>query len=528
MADLAQRNIDGTKLVPRRRRRQTAGGLIDRYTPRAMALGVALGLGISAIIVGLISISLYGYFQVGDLILPGVYVGEVGLGGLTVEQATDELNRTWNVERGLIITDGERTWHANPTEFGLALDAAATARRAGEIGHGKGMLAEFADMVDSALNGRVIPPVVTIDHDAAVAGLEAWAEVVDLPPQNATISLEDGQVVAVDGVPGHTLDVEQTLAVLSTEPGLALADGYLPLVLVPVAPEIDDASGAIAQAQAMLSGPVQVKVYDPIRDERSDWTATPELIATWLSVEENGGELDVVVGPDGVADYLGTLDDALGAGRYLDVDESVAELTRALRDHSTASLIVSHDPTTYVVQPGDTLTSISWQVGIPYWRILDANPGVDANSISTGQELTIPSVDDMLPLPVIENKRIVISISEQRMWAYQDGQLWAENVISTGIDRSPTQPGYFQVQTHELSAYASVWDLTMPHFLGIYESWPGFMNGLHGLPTLSNGQILWADVLGRPASYGCIILDLDAAEALYNWADDGVVVEIRE
>ena len=134
----------------------------------------------------------------------------------------------------------------------------------------------------------------------------------------------------------------------------------------------------------------------------------------------------------------------------------------------------------------------------------------------------------MLPLPVIENKRIVISISEQRMWAYQDGQLWAENVISTGIDRSPTQPGYFQVQTHELSAYASVWDLTMPHFLGIYESWPGFMNGLHGLPTLSNGQILWADVLGRPASYGCIILDLDAAEELYNWADNGVVVEIRE
>jgi len=84
----------------------------------------------------------------------------------------------------------------------------------------------------------------------------------------------------------------------------------------------------------------------------------------------------------------------------------------------------------------------------------------------------------------------------------------------------------FQVQTHERKAYASVWDLTMPHFLGIYEAWPGFMNGIHGLPTLSNGTRLWENILGKPASYGCIILDLKTAEWLYKWAEDGVIVEI--
>jgi len=46
------------------------------------------------------------------------------------------------------------------------------------------------------------------------------------------------------------------------------------------------------------------------------------------------------------------------------------------------------------------------------------------------------------------------------------------------------------------------------------------------LPMLSNGQRLWASVLGQPASYGCIILNLEAAEWLYEWAEDGVVVEI--
>jgi len=78
-----------------------------------------------------------------------------------------------------------------------------------------------------------------------------------------------------------------------------------------------------------------------------------------------------------------------------------------------------------------------------------------------------------------------------------------------------------------LNAYAANWDLGMPHFMGIYEAWPGFMNGIHGLPLLSNGHRLWASTLGRQASYGCIILDLEAAESLYSWADTGVVVEIN-
>jgi lipoprotein-anchoring transpeptidase ErfK/SrfK len=126
----------------------------------------------------------------------------------------------------------------------------------------------------------------------------------------------------------------------------------------------------------------------------------------------------------------------------------------------------------------------------------------------------------------VPGKRIVISISKQRLWVYENGESIGKYKISTGIDRSPTQPGVFQVQTHDRKAYASVWDLTMTHFLGIYEAWPGFMNGIHGLPTLSSGRRLWGNILGRPASYGCIILDLDNAKRLYNWAEDGVVVEI--
>jgi lipoprotein-anchoring transpeptidase ErfK/SrfK len=169
---------------------------------------------------------------------------------------------------------------------------------------------------------------------------------------------------------------------------------------------------------------------------------------------------------------------------------------------------------------------MGWELDFPYWMIMDANPHLYSSPLEYGRELVIPSKDELMPLPVIPNKRIIISISDQRLRAYEDGEMLWEFIVSTGIDDSPTQPGVFQIQTHELNAFASRWDLYMPHFMGVYEAWPDFMNGIHGLPMLSSGRRLWANVLGRPASYGCIILTLEDAETLYNWAEDGVVVEI--
>jgi lipoprotein-anchoring transpeptidase ErfK/SrfK len=175
---------------------------------------------------------------------------------------------------------------------------------------------------------------------------------------------------------------------------------------------------------------------------------------------------------------------------------------------------------------GESLWSIALDYGMPLFRILEANPGLSEASLYTGLEIVIPSPNDLLPLPVVENKRIVISLSQQYMWTYENGALRSEHVLSSGMEDSPTMAGIFQVQSRYLNAYASNWNLWMPHFLGIYEAWPDFMNGIHGLPTLSNGVRLWAGSLGSPASYGCIILDLQAAESLYFWAKDGVVVEI--
>lgn len=494
-----------------------------------MFTGSALGAAAFAVLGVVALLSFYTYFQLADRVLVGVHSGGVRLGNRTLEQATEAVAAAWQADsQSLTLADGRRRWRTSPAEFGLAVDAQATAQRALDVGHADGLFAELGILFDAVLTGYPVAPVVTLDTAQARAALEEWAATVDEAPQDATIRLEAGSVEAVPGVPGRALDVEATLGALAADPGRLLQDGTLPLIMSPVEPRISDVSGAVAEAEALLSRPLTVATYDPVSDEHMSFTAAPQEIAGWLAVEEGESGPRVTVEGEKLAGYVTGLGGALGEGRYIDAEAVGDDVLAALREGRTATLIVQHEPTTYTVVGGDTLTRIAWKVGIPYWRIAEANPGLNVDALTVGQQLTIPSKDDLLPLPVVPGKRIVLSIGEQHMWLYENGQQVRDFVISTGIQDSPTQPGIFQVQSHEVEAYASAWDLWMPHFIGIYEAWPGFMNGFHGLPTLSSGVTLWRDILGRPASYGCIILDLPDAEWLFSWAEAGVVVEIRE
>ncbi|MCC6906264.1 MAG: peptidoglycan binding domain-containing protein [Anaerolineae bacterium] len=506
----------------RRRHRRRGGGL------NVLIAGTGIGLVVLAALGMLLLVGGYAAVQVSNVVLPGVSAGDVALGGMSRAEAAAVVDATWNGERGLIVTAGEETYYAALAEFGLTVSADATAQRALEVGRSGGLPARAAQIVEALGVGYAVRPVVTLDGEAARAGLQSWAERINQPPRNATLSLESGQITALPGEPGYSLDAEATLAALAADPAFVLLDGYLPLALVPVAPQVVDASAAVEAARALLSGPLAITVYDPIVDERIEQNADPATIAGWLSVQTGEAEPQVVVDPGLLAGYLQGISAGLGEGRGIDVEASAAAIRDALAGDRVAVLPVVYSATTYTVQPGQTLTAIAWEAGMPYWRIIDANPGIDPDALTPGSDLVIPPKSDLLPLPVIPGKRLVVDISEQRLYVYENGGLINTFIISTGIDRSPTQPGVFQVQTHDISAYASVWDLTMPHFLGIYEAWPGFMNGFHGLPTLSSGAILWADVLGRPASYGCIILNLDEAEWLYTWAEDGTVTVIQE
>lgn len=122
-------------------------------------------------------------------------------------------------------------------------------------------------------------------------------------------------------------------------------------------------------------------------------------------------------------------------------------------------------------------------------------------------------------------KYILVDISEQHMYVYEGDALIYSFVASTGINNA-TRVGTFAVQSKIPNAYGSTWDIWMPSWLGIYWS-GGLENGIHALPILPNGAILWEGYLGRPVSYGCVVLGTYEAQVLYDWAEIGTPVEIQ-
>ena len=461
-----------------------------------------------------------------DRVMPGVTAFGVPLSGLPADEAAAAVAARWD-EQTVVLQNGDLAVPVAPADLGRVIDAEATARAAAGKGRSldslRALLSERAAWFDTPLVWR-------FDPEIARRTLAQFAPQLAVAPVDATVDLTGGRAVAVPAVEGRALDLETTLAALSADPAGVLRDGQLSLSVQPVPAAVTDVSAAVDEANRLLTTAVTLEVYDPVRDEQINWRVEPSAWVQWLRLSidpatgQFGWSLDRQIG---VA-YLDTLEAQLVDGRYLDEDETLAALSAAIQaQDATVSTRVRYPERRHVVQSGETLSSIGFDYGIPYPWIQQLNPGVDA--LTVGQEIAIPAADALLPLPVVPNKRIIVSLSEQQTWVYENGQLKWEWPSSTGIDSSPTAPGIFQIQSHEPNAYAGNWDLWMPSFMGIYRPVPtsDFMNGFHGFPTRGNSQLLWTGDLGRQVTYGCILLSSENASLLYDWAEDGVVVEVR-
>ena len=171
-------------------------------------------------------------------------------------------------------------------------------------------------------------------------------------------------------------------------------------------------------------------------------------------------------------------------------------------------------PVTPTIIPTDLVLSPATPAAMTM-NIVD-NPSLSVNADGTGNA-PIPSYSG--------SKYILVDLSEQHMYVYEADALIYSFVASTGIDGG-TRIGNFAVQSKIPNAYGSTWDIWMPDWLGIYWS-SGLENGIHALPILPNGATLWAGFLGRPISYGCVVLGTYDAQVLYDWAEIGTPVDIQ-
>jgi len=473
----------------------------------------------------------YALFHASPTIAPGVRVAGLEVGGVSLEQATVALDELWNHDRSLPLVDPPTglAWDQSAAALGLTVDARRTAENAHAVGRAGAVVEAAGQAITSLQQGVDLDPVVRFDRSIAAARLRQVAALTDSPIAPAGVQVSGGVVSLLPGREGRSLDIEATLDLIASDPvAMLVRYGFVPLIFsASPAPE-EAARAAAAEAERLLSLPLSLTAYDPVTDESLHWSPDRTERGAWLSFGPDGERIQVGIDESRLMESARAWSGSLGEERQAELSAITREVHAVLAGEAPDTLILRYQPRSYVTTGGETLAAIGYRHGFPTWKIEEYNPEIGLRAwLAPGTSIVLPPRDAMLLLPVVPGKRIVISISEQHLWAYEGAELRSDHVISTGISRSPTLPGLFQVLSHIENAYASRWDLWMPHFLGIYDALPGFTNGIHGLPLLSSGVRLWGNVLGRPASFGCIILDLQAAEDIYTWAEDGVVVEIR-
>ncbi|MEI6352368.1 MAG: L,D-transpeptidase family protein [Candidatus Nomurabacteria bacterium] len=176
-----------------------------------------------------------------------------------------------------------------------------------------------------------------------------------------------------------------------------------------------------------------------------------------------------------------------------------------------------------VTQNGSTWYKIEFAHDLLYPERVKGDWYVNAQFV----ELITNETDHELTKGEIVNtaKRIVVDVSEQKLYAYDGDKLFMEESISTGLEFTPTPRGIF-----------TVFKMTPSRFM--QGPTPGVSDQVYDLPGVpwdlyftSDGAVIhgayWHDHFGKPWSHGCVNLSPQNAKKLYDWAVVGIKVTVQ-
>jgi hypothetical protein len=121
-------------------------------------------------------------------------------------------------------------------------------------------------------------------------------------------------------------------------------------------------------------------------------------------------------------------------------------------------------------------------------------------------------------------KEVVVSISAQKMWAYEQGEMVMSSFVSTGTAEVPettTPIGHhsviakFDAQTMEGTISGEYYRVEDVPYVMYFDN---VGNAIHGT--------YWHSNFGAPMSHGCVNLPMDIAAWMYGWAEMGTAVSV--
>ena len=442
------------------------------------ALWISAAAGVA--VVGLVATSLI-------LIAPGTSVAGVPVGWLTPGAAADAIDQRL-AETTIVITGDGGDVEVTGAELGASVDAQALADAA------------FAEHpMWNPTTWFPAPDEAAVELDAATATetLRAAAPQLYTDPVDATLAFDaaTASYVATPAIPGTGIDVAAVEAALQS----AFEEGTTRVEFDPVAADVpadiptDVADATVAKLNGMLDS---VGFY--VGDERTV-PVDRAVAASWLTVTANDGAFEITADAAAIQPVVDTLAAAV---------DRAPENATVITDTS-----------------GKVLREIA--AGQSGRTVGDTSGFADAFAaqLADGDAVYKLPVEEVPVTTTTLARNIVVDLSEQRTYLYENGQLADSFLISSGTAATPTHTGNFRINSH-----IRIQDMGAlcynPNAVNSYCTedvpWVMYFNGDQGF----HGTY-WHNNFGNRMSHGCVNLPLGTAEFLYTWAPNGVEVRVQ-
>lgn len=327
-----------------------------------------------------------------------------------------------------------------------------------------------------------------------------------------------GIIAASYGVSLYDLQALNDIWTYLIYPGqeLAIPAGGRPPANVPEAAPVDQSAPTIETAPAETVETVPAVMPD---------THTVQPGDTLFSIaQQYNVPVDLLIRANGIADPRFVHSGLVLRIRNLEAAVPPIQATGA-------SIVVAPNISreTYTVLPGEFLSSIGNRFGMS-WRAIAAINGItNPDNVRAGTVLQIPTQEEAARYgPVIPvqldpgahigvGREIVVVLSTQRAYAYQDGVLQRSAIVSTGLPDTPTVQGDFKVTRKLPSRHMVGPDYNLPNVPWVSYFYAGY--AIHGT--------YWHNNFGTPMSHGCVNMTTADAKWFYDFAPVGTPVHVR-
>jgi lipoprotein-anchoring transpeptidase ErfK/SrfK len=219
------------------------------------------------------------------------------------------------------------------------------------------------------------------------------------------------------------------------------------------------------------------------------------------------------------------------------IETAIAEADQETNtDTSINETTAPEERVEYVVQPGEYLSQIANKFGVSWPALAEVNNITNPDTVYAGMTILIPNGSDILsqnisyatynniqpaatePGPRIGTGReIVVVLSTQMTYAYEDGVLQHSALASTGLPATPTVQGDYKVWNKTRSQTMSGPGYYLENVEWVMYFHQGY--GLHGT--------WWHENFGQPMSHGCVNLTNPDAKWFYDFGSVGTPVHVR-